>query len=125
MAKSIIRCKSHLQFIRELECVLCGNPGVEAAHLRWKTDGGMGMKPSDSWVLPLCSHHHRIQHSIGEPRFWEGWDPHTLCEELWAVSGDLMEGEAIIERSRHARREQVIAGVKYPEYSEGGEVFSF
>ena len=37
--KNIIRDKNYLKFIRGLECVVCGNPHVEAAHLRMNTDG--------------------------------------------------------------------------------------
>mgnify|MGYP003627783575 FL=1 len=94
--KNIIRDKNYLKFIRGLECVVCGNPHVEAAHLRMNTDGGMGMKPSDCWVLPLCSAHHRLQHHIGEEKFWEGKDPHALCEDLYKVKGDIAKALSLI-----------------------------
>lgn len=44
---------------------------IEAAHIRTGTDGGMGKKPSDCWVVPLCSWHHKSQHSVGENSFWK------------------------------------------------------
>jgi hypothetical protein len=96
----MIRDKRHLQFIRELECVLCGSPYVEAAHLRWGTDGGTGLKPSDCFVTPLCSPHHRLQHQVGEKTFWEGWQIHDLCRLLWLSSGDHDVCLGHIERAR-------------------------
>jgi len=98
--KTIIRDNKHLKFIRQLECVLCGSPFVEAAHLRIGTDGATSMKPSDCWVLPLCSSHHRLQHQIGERTFWEGRDPHYLCAELYKLTGLYEEAIALIERER-------------------------
>tara|TARA_R110002020_G_scaffold470280_1_gene696000 strand:- start:706 stop:876 length:171 start_codon:yes stop_codon:yes gene_type:complete len=29
----------------------------------------MGVKPSDTYAIPLCSWHHREQHNIGEKQF--------------------------------------------------------
>ena len=98
--KTIIRDNKHLKFIRQLECVLCGSPFVEAAHLRIGTDGATSMKPSDCWVLPLCSPHHRLQHQIGERTFWEGRDPHSLCAELYKLTGLYEEAISFIERER-------------------------
>lgn len=119
----MIRDKRHLDFIRSLECVLCASPYVEAAHLRMGTDGGMGMKPSDSFSLPLCSAHHRCQHHISEPKFWEEWEPHALAEKLWLSSGSYDEAIGHIEKEReefNARRKQVESGT----FGEG-EDFSF
>jgi len=96
LKKSIIRDNNYLKFIRTLECVVCGNPHVEAAHLRMRTNGGMGMKPSDSWVIPLCSAHHKMQHQIGEEKFWEGRDIHALCEELYNAKGDIVLALSLI-----------------------------
>jgi len=63
----------HLIYIRQQQCVLAGKDKcegrTEAAHVRKGTDGGIGMKPSDRYVIPLCSRHHRLQHSIGEKAF--------------------------------------------------------
>ena len=44
----------------------------DPAHIRLGTDGGMGKKPQDFWILPICPHHHReIQHrKLGERAFW-------------------------------------------------------
>lgn len=116
----MIRDKHHLDFIRQLECVKCASPHVEAAHLRMGTDGGMGMKPSDRWVLPLCSAHHRQQHAMGEPAFWSGWDPHKLCQDIWFATGDYYEAIATIERSRDDQRREVSDGTERSGEGEGG-----
>lgn len=75
-APTQIRCRPHLEWIRTQPC-LCRSSGdgwhchgpVQAAHVRTNTDGGMGMKPSDFWSVPLCAKHHREQHQIGETAF--------------------------------------------------------
>lgn len=61
----------HLQWLRTLMCCVRGclaSTPSEAAHCRRGTDGGMGMKPSDRWAVPLCKTHHREQHR-GERTF--------------------------------------------------------
>ena len=61
-----------LAFIRTLPCCVCHSPGPsEAAHLRMGLGGGMGMKPKDSWTVPLCHRCHSKQHNgAGEVAFW-------------------------------------------------------
>jgi Putative HNHc nuclease len=69
--KTIIRSPEYLAWLREQPCAVgLGCEGrTEACHVRKGTDGGMGMKPSDNFALPLCQKHHREQHRIGEPSF--------------------------------------------------------
>ena len=90
----MIRCTSHLQFIRGLECAIkglsghvCGG-GIEAAHVRTETDGGMGMKPSDSFTIPLCRYAHSEQHRMGEPAFEKEYGIQMLpmAVRLWEIS---------------------------------------
>ena len=67
-----IRCPAHLQWVRGHECSVQNNAclgKVEAAHVRDGTDCGLGVKPSDIFVVPLCSWHHRQQHNVGEKQF--------------------------------------------------------
>lgn len=99
--------EAHLQFVRELPCCICGdNTSVEAAHIRagniyyGKRSTGMGEKPSDCWVTPLCGRHHREQHSRNEVQFWcnEGIDPWVLAMNLWALSGDHEAAESVLQR---------------------------
>lgn len=70
-----IRCAGHLAWVRGHACSVGGASGhgcggkIEAAHVRGGTDGGLGVKPSDTYTIPLCSDHHAEQHRIGEAAF--------------------------------------------------------
>lgn len=73
-------CLPHRRFVKSHACSSCGQlPGdrfnpIEAAHVRIGTDGGMGLLPSDCWLVSLCLNCHRkrpdSQHSKGERTFW-------------------------------------------------------
>lgn len=89
--------EAHLDFVRSLPCVICGdNTSTEAAHIRsgnlkyGKENTGMQQKPHDRWSLPLCSREHRVQHTKNEWKFWKelGINPWTLAMTLYSVSGD-------------------------------------
>lgn len=81
--------------IRQLPCIMpsCGALAIDAAHIRmtssrYRTSGaGVGQKPHDFWALPLCRYHHRLEHKIGTPRFWEtlGMDPHYVALRLYQI----------------------------------------
>ena len=97
--------EKHLQFIRELPCIVCGdNTSTEAAHIRManryaaKRECGKAEKPDDTWTLPLCGEHHREQHAMNELSFWrlQDIDPHFAALALYAVTGDNERGEEII-----------------------------
>lgn len=97
---AIIRCPAHLAHIRRLECaIFCKMNAtkttqheceghIEAAHVRTGTDGGTGIKPSDSFSIPLCQRAHRHQHQIGESAFEACWsiDMKAIAAELWKRS---------------------------------------
>lgn len=96
------RNKDHLEFIRQLPCLVCGdNTSTEAAHIRSGTDGGMGMKPSDKFVIPMCHTCHAMQHNYGERVYWGQFhiSPLEVAAELWQASGDYDEGLRIVERA--------------------------
>src|SRR5690242_7627852 len=88
---SQIRCPGHLQFVRSRECSLrssrCAGK-IEAAHVRTGTDGGLSVKPSDFWTIPLCAIHHRLQHDMGEPEFERSFkiDMKAIASRLWSIS---------------------------------------
>ena len=71
------RSDAHRAFIRKHECVLWGSPitacdtdhAIEAAHYRGAANSGIGMKPGDEFLLPLCRTHHSLQHQIGQRAF--------------------------------------------------------
>jgi len=70
---TIIKCSSHLKWVRGHECAIADKHDckdkIEAAHVRRGSDGYMGGKPSDTYAIPLCSEAHREQHAIGEKSF--------------------------------------------------------
>ena len=64
MAKKKVKTKAEkerLQTIAEMPCYACFQDGVETQsevhHIRKHT--GMGLRPSHTSILPLCSVHHR------------------------------------------------------------------
>lgn len=89
-----IRCPGHLAWVRGHACSVGGASGqgcggrMEAAHVRSGTDGGMGVKPSDTYTIPLCSDHHAEQHRIGESAFERrrGIDMKAIAEGLARTS---------------------------------------
>ena len=89
-----IRSAGHLKWIRGHECSVAHDPSarcdgkIEAAHVRTGTDGGTSVKPSDCWAIPLCSHHHRVQHQVGERLFEKRYlvSMKSIAEQLWQRS---------------------------------------
>jgi hypothetical protein len=67
-----------------------------------KVNPGLGQKPDDVWTLPMCGKHHRLQHSMGERKFWEdtGADPIFIAMALYRISGDNEAGEQIIREAQ-------------------------
>jgi hypothetical protein len=64
-------CPAHRAWVRRHHCCVgsCYQTPIECAHVRKGGDGGMGLKPTDRWVISLCAHHHSEQHRIGEAAF--------------------------------------------------------
>ena len=102
---SVIRCQSHLQWVRGCECAIAGlrplgcaeGPGswrtphicegrIEAHHVREGDHGqGMGQKPDDSTAVPLCSSAHKGGHQMGWKSFERKWqiDLSTIAGDYW------------------------------------------
>jgi hypothetical protein len=76
------RSPSHLNFIRSFHCSIngCQDMPIECAHVRYGSGAGMGQKPDDWRVVPLCRTHHAQQHTVGEQTFWKGIDIEALIE---------------------------------------------
>lgn len=100
---------NHLDFIRSLPCCVCRDPtSTEAAHIRFsaefvgKRQTGKGEKPSDMWTVPLCGRCHRVQHDIGEEKFWSFNKQRALliALALWAHTGQHEVGEQIVRAPR-------------------------
>jgi hypothetical protein len=109
MKRPRVKKQSHLDFIRSLPCAVCGQPdATDAAHVRMaslryaKQMSGMGAKPDDSWTVPLCRHHHRVQHDGNEGQFWSWYqkDPFVLALALWKHSGDYEAGLTVLKNAR-------------------------
>ena len=83
-------CPAHRAWVRRHHCCVpgCLRTPIECAHVRGGTDGGVALKPSDKWVISLCSVHHREQHQVGEPEFERryGLDLAELAREFARVS---------------------------------------
>ena len=70
-----------LQWLRGRECMASGIRGqapgcdgkVQAAHVDYAGDKGVGTKVSDRYAVPLCQRHHAWQHQHGWPRFERAW----------------------------------------------------
>lgn len=79
-------CTAHRAWVRRHHCCVpgCRSRPIECAHVRSGTDGGVGLKPSDKWVISLCAAHHLEQHHIGERAFEaeHGIDMKALAEEF-------------------------------------------
>lgn len=98
---------THLDLIRQLPCLLSGRP-AEAAHVRYadsshgKTETGMGRKPDDCWVVPLCPELHRLadgcQHDSDERKWWAQFniDPLKVAELLWEHRDGRIKMERIV-----------------------------
>lgn len=95
-----LRSPSHLQWVRGHECAIAGRHEckgrIQAAHVRNGTDGGMGVKPSDCFVIPLCEAAHEWQHFIGEQAFElaTGIKMRGVADALWRVSPHRRKAEA-------------------------------
>lgn len=96
----------YLAWIREMCCCICKKPGVDPAHIRTaaleygKRHTGLGQKPDDTWVVPLCREHHDLQHSMKEAAFWHAYkiNPYVLALSLRNAAYDNEMAELILER---------------------------
>ena len=95
-------CSAHLAWVRGHQCAVPGckpdeadprTSRIEAAHVRIGTDGGMGLKPSDAWAIPLCAAHHARQHLVGEETFSA-----ETGLDMWSAAA------ALAARSPHLRK---------------------
>ena len=103
------KIEQHIAFVRQLPCIVCAdNTATEGAHIRYsdsraaKWSSGMGEKPSDMFVVPLCGRCHRSQHSMNEREWWleKKIDPIQTAAFLFCASGDQARGEVIIQEAR-------------------------
>lgn len=101
--------EAHLDFVRALPCLICGNNiETQAAHVKYsdaradKREVGKSEKPDDAFTVPLCGGCHRQQHDGPERGFWilAGIDPIFVALALYRISGDHEAGEQIVRNAR-------------------------
>lgn len=103
---------AHLKRVRLWSCLICGDgTSTEAAHVRMsdgsvaKPMSGIGMKPHDWFVIPLCGKCHRRQTNYGNEReFWRlaGIDPVKVALMLYVEGEDYQRAEQIVRSARMA-----------------------
>lgn len=96
----------HLSFIRSLPCCVSGVYGeTQSAHIRKGTDGSLGKKPSDNFVVPLSISEHYRQHKIGEVKYWGDRleAAKELASALFLKTGDKDECLKLIARFRKVK----------------------
>jgi hypothetical protein len=111
---------AHLEFLRTLPCICCGNDiETQAAHLRFsdarvvKMNAGVGAKADDFFCVPLCGTHHNEQHDMGDERtFWKryGIDPILYALRLWSVTANHEMGCRVVEAAIQSRPSILMAG---------------
>ena len=87
-----LRDKTHLRFIAQQPCLICGRQPCDAHHLRFAQPRGLGLKVSDEFTVPLCRAHHRELHRAGkEPHWWArtGIEPTAIARKLWTETHPL------------------------------------
>lgn len=106
-----VKNDTHLAFLRTLPCCVCVNAiSTEAAHIRYsdasvgKFNAGVGQKPHDWFVVPLCGRCHREQHEAGDELAWwqsKNIDPLRVAMALYLSSGDHEAAQQIVACATH------------------------
>lgn len=82
--------KKYRNSFQHLQCCCCGSEDgtVVGAHIRkgghYNTKGGMGYKPCDSRIIPLCYHCHH-EEKADEGDYWEDKSIFNLANKLRTV----------------------------------------
>lgn len=103
-----IRSERHRRFVASLPCCVSGMVGMtQAAHIRYQTNAGLGLKSSDSYCLPLSVYEHNLQHNMGsEPKYWArhgGIDKaKSLANNLFLHTGNEQKALELIMEFRNA-----------------------
>ena len=124
------RSQGHLNFIRSFHCAKDGCQGmpIECAHVRYGSGAGMGQKPDDWRVVPLCREHHSQQHTVGEQTFWKGdWLTSLLIRlHRMQLSKSVQPSAAMIRMQRCGPCCQTLVGQRQRTgitYQKFGNVF--
>ena len=93
-----IRDRSHVKFVAQRPCLICGRQPSDAHHLRFAQNRALGRKVSDEFTVPLCRGHHREVHHCGNEAAW--WrnariDPTIAARALWLETHKLPVGSSV------------------------------
>jgi hypothetical protein len=103
MKAGTFRSRAYREYVSKHWCVVCQDGEIvgtvetqsQAAHLRGYGQGGMGLKPSDRLLVPLCPLHHNLFDGRQKPglqgkAFWKkhGIDPLKIADKLWESYND-------------------------------------
>ena len=88
-----IRDRTHLRYVAQQPCLVCGRTPCDAHHLRFTQSRALGKKVSDEFTVPLCRGHHREVHRCGDETDW--WDrvpidPVIAARRIWLETHPLM-----------------------------------
>ena len=84
------KSEKYLHFVRNQPCVICYELSSEAHHVRFSNNSGTGIKPSDTWAIPLCHNHHVAIHVMGQKTFCAGHDI-DIYRELFLIAKKFIE----------------------------------
>jgi ERF superfamily/Putative HNHc nuclease len=93
-----LRDKTHLRFVANQPCLVCGRQPSDAHHLRFAQSRGLSLKVSDEFTVPLCRAHHRELHRTGKESDWwakAGLEPISLARKLWLETHPLHASEDV------------------------------
>ena len=98
--QNITRDRNHINFVKTLPCLVCGQTPCDAHHIRRGSNSGVGIKPGDNLTIPLCHAHHMEVHNVGELTCLYkigGWEKcKVLAKQLYEVTGDYEKAYKLI-----------------------------
>lgn len=76
--------KARVAWVKALPCsvMFCENAPCENAHI---ANAGAGRKADYRFIVPLCPHHHRLQHTRGWPALGGAWGERVFREAKAAI----------------------------------------
>lgn len=84
----------YYKFLRTLSCAKCGathhHEPIQVCHIRIGSCAGIGRKPDDDRVIPMCHNCHRHSHQIGELSFYDDvFKAQKLARDLYEIYHDV------------------------------------
>ncbi len=63
------RNRKYIAWVATHPCIYCGAESGPPHHARWAGPCGMGQKPSDTYIIPVCTRCHDAIHSASGARY--------------------------------------------------------